>query len=50
MMATISELIENAMHSTTAGFVGVGLIFIYMAVIVGTALVRIYQNTQEEHH
>lgn len=49
MFATISELITNAMHSTTAGFVGVSLIFIYMALIVGTALVRIYQNTQEHH-
>ncbi len=50
MFATISELIENALHSTAAGFVGVSLIFIYMAIIVGTACYRIYQNTQAEHH
>lgn len=50
MFATISELIENAMHSTTAGFVGVSLIFIYMAIIVGTALFRIYENTKADHH
>lgn len=50
MMATISELIENAMHSTTAGFVGVGLIFFYMALIVGTAAYRIYQNFNDDHH
>jgi len=50
MMATISELIENAMQSTTAGFVGVSLIFIYMALIVGTALVRIRQGLKEDHH
>ncbi len=40
-MATISELVTNAMHSTPQGFLGVSLIFVYLAGIVGTALYRI---------
>lgn len=39
--AMISELIENAMHSSPQGFVGVSLIGIYFCVIVATAFYRI---------
>lgn len=37
----ISELIQNAMHSSPQGFVGVSLIGIYFCVIVVTAFYRI---------
>ena len=40
-MSVVGELISNAYHSTAQGYLGVSLIFIYMAVIVGVALYRI---------
>jgi len=43
-MSVLFELASNALHSTPQGFLGVSLIFIYMAVIVGTALYRIKQH------
>ncbi len=46
----IGELITNMGHSSTAGFVGVSLIFVYLAWIVAMALVRIQQGKHEEHH
>ncbi len=45
----LSELISNAMHSTPQGFVGVGLIFIYFAIIVGAALWRIKRGEHMHH-
>ena len=46
----LSELIHSALHSTPQGYLGVGLIFFYMCLIVGTAVVRIKQNIEEDHH
>ncbi|MFW5487727.1 MAG: hypothetical protein ACNI3A_04790 [Desulfovibrio sp.] len=46
----LSELIHNMMHSTLAGTVGVSLIFIYMAWIVGMALFRINEGCKKGHH
>jgi hypothetical protein len=46
----IGHLLHNMTESTTQGFIGVTLIFIYMAVIVVTALVRIKQGDHLEHH
>lgn len=43
-MSVVLELANNALHSTPQGYLGVSLIFIYMAVIVGTALYRIKQH------
>ncbi|SHN69552.1 hypothetical protein [Desulfovibrio litoralis] len=48
-MYTLNELISNAMHSTTQGFVGVGLIFVYFCVIVGVAFYRI-KKADHMHH
>jgi hypothetical protein len=44
---TISELITNMGHSTDQGFVGVSLIFIYLAWIVAMALWRINQSKHD---
>ncbi len=48
-METIAELWNNMMHSTPQGFVGVIGIFSYMAVIVGTALYRIFKGEHMHH-
>lgn len=45
----IAELVSNALDSTFAGFVGVGLIFFYFAVIVSTAVRRI-RGGDHMHH
>ncbi len=45
----ISELIQNAMQSTPAGFVGVAGIFIYMTIIVVTAIYRIFKGDHLDH-
>ena len=45
----LSELFHNAMHSTTAGFIGVSLIFVYFVVIVSTACYRIKQGDHMHH-
>ena len=42
------ELFNNAMHSTPQGFLGVGLIYIYFCVILGTAFYRI-KNSAGHH-
>ncbi|NJB68230.1 TRAP-type C4-dicarboxylate transport system permease small subunit [Desulfobaculum xiamenense] len=47
-METLFELMRNAYHSTPQGWVGVPLIYMYMALIVGTALYRIRQH--KNHH
>ncbi len=47
-MATIIELLHNMYNSTPQGFLGVSLIFGYMALILVIALVRIKQNAS--HH
>jgi len=45
----LAELWNNAMHSTAAGFVGVIGIFVYMSVIVVTALYRIKKGDHMHH-
>lgn len=49
-METLHTLVHTAMQSTPQGFLGVGLIFFYMCVIVGTAVYRICENLHDEHH
>ncbi|WP_169727905.1 hypothetical protein [Desulfovibrio inopinatus] len=46
----IEELIQNMAHSSTQGFYGVSAIFIYLAIIVVVALMRIRQFAKEDHH
>ncbi len=48
-MEVISELFQNVLKSTAAGWVGVSGIFIYMGVIVAVALYRI-QKADHMHH
>lgn len=48
-MDMITELYHNALHSTPAGFVGVGWIFGYMAFIVITATFRIFKGEHMHH-
>ena len=43
------ELLQNAMHSTAAGFVGVSMIFIYFVLIVSTACYRIKKGDHMRH-
>jgi hypothetical protein len=50
LWAIAVELVNNAAHSTAAGMVGVSLIFIYFAWIVGMALYRIAQSGSHAHH
>jgi len=45
----MSELLQNVMHSTPAGFVGVSLIFAYFVLIVITACYRIKQGEHMKH-
>jgi hypothetical protein len=49
-MSVVSELITNMGHSTEQGFFGVAAIYIYMAIIVTAAFVRIRQFQKEDHH
>ncbi|WP_169738247.1 hypothetical protein [Maridesulfovibrio frigidus] len=46
----IGELLSNVGHSSTAGFVGVSLIFVYFAWILYMAFYRIEQGKNESHH
>jgi hypothetical protein len=43
-MSVLGELLTNAYHSTAQGYLGVSLIYIYMATIVGVALYRIKKS------
>lgn len=47
-MSVIFELIGNMYHSTPQGFLGVSLIFAYLALILIVAMVRIKQGAA--HH
>lgn len=49
-MSIVSELVTNMGHSTEQGFFGVTAIYIYMAIIVATAFVRIRQSLKKDHH
>jgi hypothetical protein len=46
----LNELIENAMHSTTQGFIGVSLIGIYFVLICCVAIYRVHKAYHVEHH
>jgi len=46
-MSIISELLTNMGHATEQGFFGVTAIYVYMALIVGTAFYRIHQFRKE---
>ncbi len=50
LSSMFSELVNNAMHSTPQGFLGVGLIFFYFVLIVLAALYRIKKGEHLEHH
>lgn len=45
----LHELIQNAMHSTPQGFVGVSLIVIFFCVIVAAAFYRIGKGAHMHH-
>lgn len=46
----IQELITNAMHSTTQGFIGVSLIAAYFCLIVAVSFYRIRKGDHMGHH
>ena len=46
----IGELIGNMAQSTIQGFVGVSLIFIYLAWILSLGLIRVGEAYKEDHH
>lgn len=50
IIAIVFELVENMLHSTVEGLVGVSGIFIYLAAIVIAAVYRIWENIQEDSH
>lgn len=45
----LTELVHNMLLSTTPGFIGVTLIFLYLALIVVTALKRIAEGDHMHH-
>ena len=49
-MQTILTLITNMFHSTTAGFIGVAGIFLFMALMIGSGIYRAAQALKEEEH
>ena len=46
---TMGELISSALHSTPQGFVGVGCIFVYFAVMI-TAIIYRVKRGEHVHH
>lgn len=50
----LGELISGMAHSTTQGFVGVTLIYVYLAWIVTIGLIRVKEAMEEDkaggHH
>ena len=50
MGAWTSELVETALQSTPQGFVGVSIIFVYFAIIIGAAAMRIKRGEHMTHH
>lgn len=46
---TMGELISSAMHSSAQGFVGVGCIFIYFAVMITAIIHRVKQGDHMHH-
>lgn len=49
MLSDIYELIINALHSTGQAYVGVILIFLYFALIIATAGLRIKRGDHMHH-
>lgn len=45
----LEELIANASHSSTQGFIGVGLIAAYFCLIVAVSFYRIYKGDHMGH-
>ena len=45
----ITELISNAMHSSAQGFVGVGCIFVYFAVMISAIIYRVKRGDHVHH-
>ncbi|MDR2893634.1 MAG: hypothetical protein LBV80_11255 [Deltaproteobacteria bacterium] len=45
----IAELMNNVMHSTPQGFLGVGLILFYFVLIVSAAAMRIARADHMNH-
>jgi len=48
-MDMINELFQNMLHSSAAGTLGVLAIWVYMAVILGTAFFRIVKGDHMHH-
>ena len=46
----LGELLSGMSHSTTQGFVGVTLIFVYMAWIITIGLIRVKEAMEEDKH
>ena len=46
----IGELLSGMAHSTGPGFVGVSLIFIYLAWILTIGIIRVKEAMNEDHH
>ena len=45
----VEELISSAMHSTAQGFVGVGCIFVYFAVMISAIIYRVKRGEHVNH-
>lgn len=46
----IGDLLHGMAQSSTQGFIGVSLIFVYLAWIISIAMIRIKETKQEDHH
>lgn len=46
----IGELLSGMAHSSGPGFVGVSLIFIYLAWILAIGIIRVREAMEEDHH
>lgn len=45
----MGELISSAMHSSLQGFVGVGCIFVYFAVMISAIIYRVKRGEHVHH-
>jgi hypothetical protein len=46
----IGELLSGMAHSSGAAFVGVSLIFVYLAWILTIGVIRVKEAMNEDHH
>ena len=46
----IGELLSGMTHSSGPGFVGVSLIFVYLAWIITIGIIRVREAMQSDHH